>query len=98
VNFPLDALAHLGLARANAISGDTAKAKTAYQDFLAALWKDADPDIPVLKPRQSTRSCNSLKKSCPVACCLPMTVEDDFIDPSAAPSKFSKFSAARVPS
>jgi len=48
VNFPLGALAHLGLARAYALSGDTAKAKVAYQDFLA-LWKDADPDIPILK-------------------------------------------------
>jgi tetratricopeptide (TPR) repeat protein len=48
INFPLGALAHLGLARAYALSGDTAKAKTAYQDFLT-LWKDADPDIPVLK-------------------------------------------------
>lgn len=42
------ALAHLGLARAYAMQGDTAKARTAYQDFLT-LWKDADPDIPVLK-------------------------------------------------
>ena len=42
------ALAHLGLARADAMQGDTAKAKAAYQDFLT-LWKDADPDIPVLK-------------------------------------------------
>jgi eukaryotic-like serine/threonine-protein kinase len=41
------ALAHLGLARANAIQGNTVKAKRAYQDFLA-LWKDADPDIPIL--------------------------------------------------
>ncbi len=41
-------LAHLGAGRAHALSGDTAKAKTAYQDFLA-LWKDADPDIPILK-------------------------------------------------
>ena len=41
-------LARLGLAQAYAIQGDTAKAKTAYQDFLS-LWKDADPDIPVLK-------------------------------------------------
>ena len=41
-------LAHLGLARAYALQGDTAKAKTAYQDFLT-LWKDADPDIPILK-------------------------------------------------
>lgn len=48
VNFPLGALAHLGLARAYALSGDTAKARVAYQDFLT-LWKDADPDIPILK-------------------------------------------------
>ena len=41
-------LAHLGLARAYALQGDTAKARAAYQDFLA-LWKDADPDIPILK-------------------------------------------------
>jgi Tfp pilus assembly protein PilF len=44
---PLGALAHLGLARAYALEGDTAKAKAAYQDFLT-LWKDADPDIPSL--------------------------------------------------
>jgi predicted Zn-dependent protease len=48
VNFPWGALAHLGLARAYAMQGDTAKARTAYQDFLT-LWKDADPDIPILK-------------------------------------------------
>jgi eukaryotic-like serine/threonine-protein kinase len=42
------ALAHLGLARAYAMQGDTAKARLAYQDFLR-LWKDADPDIPVLR-------------------------------------------------
>jgi serine/threonine protein kinase/tetratricopeptide (TPR) repeat protein len=48
LNFSLGALAHLGLGRAYAISGDTAKAKNAYQDFFA-LWKDADPDIPILK-------------------------------------------------
>jgi hypothetical protein len=48
LNEPIGALAHLGLARAYALSGDTAKAKTAYQDFLT-LWKDADPDIPILK-------------------------------------------------
>ena len=40
-------LAHLGLARAYALSGDTVKAKTAYQDFFAP-WKDADADIPIL--------------------------------------------------
>src|SRR6266849_589034 len=48
MNFPLGALAHLGLVRAYVLSGDTAKARTAYQDFFA-LWKDADPDIPILK-------------------------------------------------
>ena len=38
----------MGLARAYGLEGDKAKARTAYQDFLA-LWKDADPDIPLLK-------------------------------------------------
>ena len=47
-NFPIGALTHVGLARAYVLQGDTAKAKTAYQDFLT-LWKDADPDIPVLQ-------------------------------------------------
>ena len=47
-NFLLGSLAHLQLGRAYTISGDTAKAKAAYQDFLK-LWKDADPDIPILK-------------------------------------------------
>jgi DNA-binding winged helix-turn-helix (wHTH) protein/tetratricopeptide (TPR) repeat protein len=41
-------LAHLGLARAYALQGDTSKAGAAYNDFLT-LWKDADPDIPILK-------------------------------------------------
>ena len=48
LNEPIGALAHLGLGRAYALSGDTAKAQAAYQDFLA-FWKDADPDIPILK-------------------------------------------------
>jgi hypothetical protein len=47
-NFPLGALARLGLARAYAMQGDSAKARIAYQDFLT-LWKNADPDIPILK-------------------------------------------------
>ena len=51
-NFPWGALARLGLARAYAIQGDTAKAKAAYQDFLT-LWKDADPDIPILVAARS---------------------------------------------
>ena len=42
------ALAHLELGRAYARSGDKAKAREAYQDFLT-LWNEADPDIPVLK-------------------------------------------------
>lgn len=45
---PIGALAHLGLARSYALSGDTAKARTKYQDFFT-LWKDADRDIPILK-------------------------------------------------
>ena len=48
VNFPWGALARLGLARAYAMQGDAVKARAAYQDFLT-LWKDADPDIPILK-------------------------------------------------
>jgi serine/threonine protein kinase/predicted Zn-dependent protease len=47
LNQPIGALARLGLARAYAMQGDTVKAKVAYQDFLT-LWKDADPDIPIL--------------------------------------------------
>lgn len=43
---PIAALVRLGLARAYTISGDTTKAKAAYQDFLS-LWKGADPDIPI---------------------------------------------------
>src|SRR3984885_13352473 len=45
---PEHSLAKLGLGRAFALSGDTGKAKAAYQDFFA-LWKDADPDVPILK-------------------------------------------------
>jgi eukaryotic-like serine/threonine-protein kinase len=48
VNEPIGALAHLGFARAAALAGDSAKARIAYQDFFA-LWKDADPDVPILK-------------------------------------------------
>ena len=48
LNQSIGALAHLQIGRAYAMQGDTAKAKAAYQDFLT-LWKDADPDIPILK-------------------------------------------------
>ncbi|MFI5059465.1 MAG: protein kinase [Candidatus Acidiferrales bacterium] len=51
----IGALAHLGLARAYALSGDSSKARVAYQDFLA-LWKDADPDIPILKQAKAEYS------------------------------------------
>jgi serine/threonine protein kinase/tetratricopeptide (TPR) repeat protein len=47
-NCATGALAHLGLARAHVLQGDNTKARAAYQDFFA-LWKDADPDIPILK-------------------------------------------------
>ena len=52
LNFPLGALARLGLARAYAMQRDTAKARAAYQDFLT-LWKDADRDIPILIAAES---------------------------------------------
>jgi eukaryotic-like serine/threonine-protein kinase len=45
---PIGALAHLQVGRAYSLQGDIVKAKAAYQDFLT-LWKDADPDIPILK-------------------------------------------------
>jgi eukaryotic-like serine/threonine-protein kinase len=45
---PMDAMARLQLARALVLSGDTVKAKSAYDD-LFTLWKNADPEIPVLK-------------------------------------------------
>ncbi len=47
-NCATGALAHLGLARACVLQGNTGKARATYQDFFA-LWKDADPDIPILK-------------------------------------------------
>ena len=49
---PIGALVHLQLGRTFALSGDTTKAKTAYQEFLA-LWKDADPNIPILTQAQA---------------------------------------------
>ena len=51
-------LAHLGLSRAAAMAGDTIRARTAYQNFLA-LWKDADPDVPILQ--EAKREYEKLK-------------------------------------
>jgi tetratricopeptide (TPR) repeat protein len=48
INTLLTSLAHCQLARALAMSGDSSAARKAYQDFFA-LWKDADPEIPILK-------------------------------------------------
>jgi DNA-binding winged helix-turn-helix (wHTH) protein/tetratricopeptide (TPR) repeat protein len=48
LNEPIGALAHLQLARAYSLQGNTAMARAAYQDFLT-LWKDADSDVPILK-------------------------------------------------
>jgi ATP/maltotriose-dependent transcriptional regulator MalT len=48
LNEPIAALAHLGLARAAVLQGEKDRAQAFYQDFLQ-LWKDADPDIPILK-------------------------------------------------
>jgi tetratricopeptide (TPR) repeat protein len=47
-NFPQGALALLGLARARSLAGNSSGSRMAYQDFLA-LWKDADPEIPILR-------------------------------------------------
>jgi hypothetical protein len=52
---PVQALAHLGLARARAAAANKDAAKTAYQDFFA-LWKDADPDLPLLKQAKAEYS------------------------------------------
>ena len=54
VNFVTGALAHLQLARADAITGDTASARKHYEEFLQ-LWKDADTDLPVLTAAQAER-------------------------------------------
>jgi len=48
LNDPIGALAHLQIGRALVLQGDTTKARAKYLDFLM-LWKDADPDIPILK-------------------------------------------------
>lgn len=52
---PIGALAYLELGRAFVLSGDTAKAKTAYQEFLTR-WKNADANIPVLRQAKAEYS------------------------------------------
>jgi hypothetical protein len=47
LNQPIGSLAHLELGRAYSLSGDNVKARASYENFLT-LWKDADPDIPIL--------------------------------------------------
>jgi len=62
-NFPWGVLARLGLGRAYATEDD-AKARTAYQDFLT-LWKDADPDVPILKQAKTEYAKFSKPKAVP---------------------------------
>jgi eukaryotic-like serine/threonine-protein kinase len=49
LNEPIGALAHLGLAKARAMNGETEEARAAYNNFLA-LGKNADSDIPIMRP------------------------------------------------
>ena len=51
-NFPLGVLARLGLARAYVLQGNSDKARSAYREFFAQ-WKDADPDVPILKQAEA---------------------------------------------
>jgi tetratricopeptide (TPR) repeat protein len=55
LNEPIGALARLGLARAHVLAGDSEKARAVYQDFLM-IWKDADPDIPILNQAKAEYS------------------------------------------
>ena len=55
---PIGVLAQLQLGRAYALQGDAPKARTPYPDFFA-LWKDADPDIPIL--REAKAECAKVK-------------------------------------
>ncbi len=50
ISDPIGAVARLQMARALMLSGNNARAKVAYQDFLT-VWKDADPDIPIFSKR-----------------------------------------------
>jgi len=65
-NSPWGPLGRLGLARAYAMQGDTAKARAAYQDFLT-IWKDADRDIPLLKQAQAEYAALTSSKTAALA-------------------------------
>src|SRR5262249_42930284 len=56
---PIGPMARLGLARARALAGDRAGAEAAYRDFVA-LWKGADPDVPVLKQARAESAALSI--------------------------------------
>ena len=62
LNFPLGALAYLGRGRSYALAGDAVKARQDYETFFA-LWKDADPDLPVLKQARAESQNNFAKVS-----------------------------------
>ena len=55
LNEPIGTLAVLGLGRAYVLAGDSAKARKEYQNFFA-LWKDADPGIPILQQAKAEYS------------------------------------------
>ena len=55
ISDPIGSLAYLQLGRALALTGDQKRAMKSYDDFLG-IWKDADPDIPVLKQAKAERA------------------------------------------
>jgi hypothetical protein len=61
---PFQPLAQLGMARAARLSGDTGKSRKAYNDFLT-LWKDADPDLPLVRQVRAEISKLEPQRSAP---------------------------------
>jgi hypothetical protein len=70
----IGALAHLQIARAQKMMGDEDSARKWYEDFLA-LWKDADPDIPILKQAKAE-----------YAKLTPHTLADETLSAATAPA------------
>jgi Tfp pilus assembly protein PilF len=62
VNEPIGSLAQLGRARAYALSGNSSKARMAYENFLV-LWKSADSDLPILRDAEAEYSRQPSGKS-----------------------------------